>query len=206
MGTNKGDLQSGHERKAGMARQSLGANGIIFPGAVLLIGTYDEGGNPDVMNAAWGGQCGPKHIAMNLSPHKTTRNLELKGAFTIAFATEEHLVAADYVGIVSADKEPDKVAKAGFTVTKGSHVDAPLINEMPLSLECKVISMGIDPATGELRVVGEIQDVVADDAVLTDGKVDLAKVKPIVFDSMSEGYWSLGERVGNAFRDGTALR
>lgn len=189
-----------------MSKISLGANGIIFPGAVLLIGTYDADGTPDVMNAAWGGQCGPKHIAMNLSSHRTTENLELKQAFTVAFGTKEQVVASDYVGIVSAKDEPEKVKKAGFTVTKGGSVDAPVINEMPLSLECKVVSMGKDSATGELRVVGEIVDVIADESVLTDGKVDFGKVQPIVFDGASAGYWSIGERVGNAFRDGMQLK
>ena len=189
-----------------MAKTNLGAQGIVFPGAVLLIGTYDADGNPDVMNAAWGGQCGPKHIAMNLSPHKTTENLELKKAFTIAFGTKETLVASDYVGMVSAKNEPDKVKKAGFTVTKGENADAPVINEMPLTLECKVVSLGNDPATNECRVVGEIMNVIADESVLTDGKVDFGKVSPILFDGVSAGYWSIGERVGNAFKDGTALK
>jgi flavin reductase (DIM6/NTAB) family NADH-FMN oxidoreductase RutF len=189
-----------------MAKKSLGAQGIIFPGAVLLIGTYDKDGNPDVMNAAWAGQCGPKHIAMNLSKHKTTENLEEKQAFTIAFGTKDTVVESDYVGIVSANDEPDKVKKAGFTVTKGENVDAPVINEMPLSLECRVVSMGIDSATNELRVVGEIVNVIADESVLTDGKVDFGKVSPIIFDGASAGYWSIGERVGNAFKDGAKLK
>ncbi len=188
-----------------MAKKDLGASGIIFPGAVLLIGTYDENGNPDVMNAAWGGQCGPKHIAMNLSQHQTTDNLEKKNAFTIAFGTVESIVASDYVGMVSAKKEPEKVKKAGFTVTKGKNVDAPVISELPLSLECKVVSMGKDPATGEIRVVGEIVNVIADESVLTDGKVDMGKVNPIVFDGSSAGYWAIGKRVGNAFHEGAAL-
>ena len=188
-----------------MAKKNLGAQGIIFPGAVLLIGTYDENGNPDVMNAAWGGQCGPKHIAMNLSSHKTTENLELKKCFTIAFGTKDTVAASDYVGMVSANKEPDKVKKAGFNVTKGESVDAPVINEMPLSLECKVVSMGTDPATNELRVVGEIVAVIADKSVLTEGKVDFGKVQPIMFDGATAGYWSIGERVGNAFSDGKKL-
>lgn len=189
-----------------MAKKSLGAQGIIFPGAVLLIGTYDKDENPDVMNAAWGGQCGPKHIAMNLSKHKTTENLEEKQAFTIAFGTKDTVAESDYVGIVSANDEPDKVKKAGFTVTKGENVDAPVINEMPLSLECKVVSMGTDSATNELRVVGEIVNVIADESVLTDGKVDFGKVSPIIFDGASAGYWSIRERVGNAFKDGAKLK
>lgn len=188
-----------------MAKKNLGAKGVIFPGAVLLIGTYDEDGKPDVMNAAWGGQCGPKHIALNLSSHKTTDNLEVTRAFTIAFGDKSHMVSCDYVGLVSAKKEPDKLNKARFTVTKGENVNAPVINEMPLTLECRVVAMGDDEATGELRVVGEIVNVIADDSVITDGKIDFGKIQPILFDSESLGYWTIGKRVGNAFKDGKDL-
>ena len=188
-----------------MAKKNLGAKGIIFPGAVLLIGTYDGEGRPDVMNAAWGGQCGPKHIALNLSSHKTTDNLEITRAFTIAFGDKSHMASCDYVGLVSAKKEPDKLKKARFTVTKGENVNAPVINEMPLTLECKVVSMGDDEATGELRVVGEIVNVIADESVITDGKIDFGKIQPIIFDSESLGYWTIGKRVGNAFKDGKDL-
>lgn len=188
-----------------MAKQDLGAKGIIFPGAVLLIGTFDADGTADVMNAAWGGQCGPRHIALNLSHHKTTDNLEIKKAFTIAFGDTAHVAASDYVGLVSGADEPDKLKKAGFTVTKSAFVAAPVINELPLCLECKVVSMKTDEATDDIRVVGEILNVQADDSVLTDGRVDFGKVSPIVFDGATGGYWSIGERVADAFSVGQQL-
>lgn len=189
-----------------MAKKNLGAKGVVFPGAVLLIGTYDENGAADVMNAAWGGQCGPRHVAMNLSHHRTTENLEKTGVFTVAFGDRAHIAASDYVGLVSAKNEPEKLRKAGFTVTRGEFVNAPVVNELPLTLECKVVSMKTDEDLGELRVVGEIVNVVADESVLTDGVVDFAKIEPIVFDGASAGYWVVRERVGNAFKDGLSLK
>lgn len=188
-----------------MSKKNLGASGVVFPGAVLIIGTYDENGVPDAMNAAWGGQCGPKHIAMNLGKHKTTDNLEKTKAFTIAFGDAQHIVESDYVGIVSGDKVPDKISRAGLTAVKSEFVDAPIFSEFPVTLECKLLSFGTDEATGELRAVGEIVNVTADESVLTDGKIDWSKVRPIVFDGVSAGYWVVGERVGNAFSDGKKL-
>ena len=189
-----------------MTKTNLGAKGIIFPGAVLIIGTYDENGKADAMNAAWGGQCGPKHIALNLSAHKTTDNIALKKAFTIAFGDADHVKESDYVGLVSANDEPNKLEKAGLTVTKSSFVDAPVINEFPLSLECKVVSLEKDSITGETRVVGEIVNVSADDAVLNDGKVDWDKISPLIFDGANGAYRSVGAKVADAFRGGNALK
>lgn len=188
-----------------MAKKELGASGLIFPGAVLLIGTYDANGNPDAMNAAWGGQCGPKHIALNLGKHQTTENLEQTGAFTIAFGDKAHVTESDYLGVISAADELEKLKKAGLTVTKSALVNAPVLDAFPVSLACKVVSMGTDAATGEIRIVGEIVGVLADESVLTDGKVDWSKIEPIVFDSASAGYRVVGERVGNAFADGKQL-
>ena len=120
-------------------RKNFGDAGIITPLPAIMIATYDEKENPDVMMAAWGGQCGPKHICFNLSAHKTTENIRLKKAFTVSFASKNDIVQSDYFGIVSANDVPDKVARAGFTVTKSPNVDAPIVNEYPLTLECKVL-------------------------------------------------------------------
>ena len=121
-----------------------------------MIATWDENKNPDVMMAAWGGQCGPKHITFELSKHKTTDNIRLKKAFTISFATKNDIVQSDYFGIVSGNDVPDKVAKAGFTITPSPNVDAPIINEYKLTLECKVVTFDeFDSAKNEYRVVGE---------------------------------------------------
>lgn len=188
-----------------MAMKNLGAKSVITPQAVLLIATYDENGKEDVMNAAWGGQCGPKHIAINIGSHQTTDNIRKKGAFTVSFADSETHVPADYVGLVSAKNEPDKMKKAGFTFTKSEFVDAPVINEMKLTIECRVVETM--ESAGENRFVGEIVNARADESILNaDGKVDYGRLRPIIFDSETRGYWALGERVGDAFKDGAKLK
>ena len=167
---------------------------------ILIIGTYDENGVPNAMNAAWGITTDFKEISISLSEHKTTDNLAKRGAFTVSMATEDQVVACDYVGIESGRKVPDKFEKAGFHATKSEFVDAPLIDELPLALECKVKSFtdGI--------LVGEIVNVSADDSVITDGKVDMKKLRPIAFDPFNNAYVGIGEKVGNAFSDGAKLK
>lgn len=186
-------------------KKSLGVKTVITPLPVLIIGTYDEAGVPNAMNVAWGGQCGPKHIALNLSQHKTTKNMELKKAFTVAFATKSQVVPSDYVGIVSGNHEPDKIKKAGWTVSKAEKVDAPVFDQLPLTLECKIIEME-KTSVGELRVVGEVVNTLADESILTDGKVDLGKLEPISFDSSLNEYRVLGEKVGDAWKSGNQLK
>jgi flavin reductase (DIM6/NTAB) family NADH-FMN oxidoreductase RutF len=148
------------------------------------------------MMAAWAGQYDHKQIVVSMSKHKTTENLELTGAFTVSFADIRTIAESDYFGLVSGNKVPDKVAKVGFSVTPSPNVDAPIINEYPLTLECKVVSW----ADGIL--VGEVVNMSADERILTDGKVDLAKLQPIVFDAASLTYRSIGGIVGKAWGDG----
>lgn len=124
-------------------RKDLGAKPYLFPQPVMIIGTYDENGKANAMNAAWGGIVGRNEIIIDLSNHKTTENLLETRAFTVSVADLEHLVPCDYVGIVSGNKEPDKMEKAGFTTTKSKFVNAPVINELPLTLEC-VLTQVID--------------------------------------------------------------
>lgn len=185
-------------------RVNFGAKGIITPLPAIMIATYDEQGNPDVMMAAWGGQCGPNHICFNLSPHKTTGNIRLKQAFTISFASKGNVVESDFFGLVSANDVPDKVARAGFTVTKSPNVDAPIINEYPLTLECRVVTFD-ENENGGARVVGEIVNMSADESILTDGKVDLAKLQPVIYDSSSNNYRVVGDSVGQAWESGKAV-
>lgn len=183
-------------------RKNFGAqHSVITPLPCIMIATYDQNQTPDVMMAAWGGQCGSNHICFNLSPHKTTDNLRLKKAFTVSFATVNDVAQSDYFGIVSGNKVPDKVARAGFTATPSPNVDAPIINEYPLTLECKVIEM-TETLVGETRVVGEVVNMSAADSILTDGKVDLLKLRPIIFDSSNLNYFSLGDSVGKAWQTG----
>ena len=185
-------------------RKNFGPKPMCYPMPVYIIGTYNADGTPNAMNAAWGGISEEKEISICVdSSHKTAENLVARKAFTVSMATAAQLVACDYVGIVSGNKEPDKFAKAGFHATKSDFVDAPLIDELPMALECRVLSY--DPET--CRLVGEIVNVCADESVLdSSGKVDPAKLQPITYDPMNHRYLTLGQPVGQAFHDGKALK
>ena len=183
-----------------MSRVDFGAKPLLYPMPVLIIGTYDAEGVPNAMNAAWGTITDFKEITISLAPHKTTENFAVTGAFTVSIATEDTVTACDYVGIVSANDVPDKFAKAGFHATKSEKVNAPLIDELPMTLECKVKSYEDD------ILVGEIINVTADECVLTDGKIDPKKLKPIAYDPVNNTYLALGNVVGKAFADGQMLK
>ena len=185
-------------------RKNFGAKPLLYPQPVFISATYGEDGTPDAMNAAWGGISEEHEISMCISAeHKTTKNILERGAFTVSMAVADCMVDCDYVGIVSGNDVPDKVARAGFHVTRSAFVDAPLIDELPMALECKLIHYDADSC----RLVGEIVNVCADEAVLNErGKVDPAKLRPITFDPMNNAYLALGEKVGSAFRDGLALK
>ena len=165
-----------------------------------MIATWDKDHNPDVMMAAWAGQYDHNKIVISLSKHKTTENLELTGAFTVSFADIRTVAESDYLGLVSGNQVPDKVARVGFTITPSPNVDAPIVNEYPLTLECKVVSW----ADGIL--VGEVVNQSADESILTDGKVDLGKLNPIIFDPSFNVYRVVGDVVGKAFSDGLKLK
>lgn len=184
-------------------RKNFGAKPILYPQPVFIIGSYDENGTPDAMNAAWGGISEANQISMCLSAgHKTVKNILARGAFTVSMATAEQLVACDYVGIVSANDVPNKMEKAGFHTVKSENVDAPLIEELPLAVECKLISYDEETC----RMVGEIINVCADERILIDGVIDPMKLRPITYDGMNHAYYVLGEKVGNAFKDGATLK
>ena len=183
-----------------MSRKNFGAKPVMYPQPVLIIATYDENGVPNAMNAAWGITTDYKEITISLGEHKTTDNLAVRKAFTVSMATEDQVIPCDYVGIESGRKVPDKFAKAGFHATKSEFVDAPLIDELPMALECRVKSFN------DGILVGEIVNVSADESVLTDGKVDPKKLKPITFDPINNTYIGLGEVVGEAFKDGSKIK
>lgn len=186
-----------------MSRKNFGAKPYTYPQPVFIIATYDENGTADAMNAAWGGISEGTEISFCLSAgHKTVKNLLKTGAFTVSMADADHVAACDYVGIVSANTVSDKLGKTGFTTTKSTFVNAPVINELAVCVECKVKSY--DEAT--CRLVGEIVNVSVDESVLTDGKVDVAKAAPITFDPFNNEYYVLGAKVGNAFSDGNQLK
>ena len=185
-------------------RKDFGAKPMCYPMPVYIIATYGADGTPNAMNAAWGGISEETEISICVSEdHKTTENILARKAFTVSMATAKYMTACDYVGIVSGNKEPDKFAKAGFHATKSAFVDAPLIDELPMAVECKLISY--DPET--CRLVGRIVNVSVDESVLDkNGKVDVAKLQPITYDPMNHHYLVLGEKVGQAFQDGLALK
>ena len=185
-------------------RKNFGAKPMCYPMPVYIIGSYGTDGTPNAMNAAWGGISEETEISICISAdHKTTENILSRKAFTVSMATAKYIAACDYVGIVSGNKEPDKFAKAGFHATKSEFVDAPLIDELPMALECELISY--DPES--CRLVGRIVNVSADEFVLGDnGKVDVSKLQPITFDPMNNHYLVLGEKVGQAFHDGVVLK
>lgn len=175
---------------------------VMTPQPCIMIATYDENQVPDVMMAAWGGQCDYDKITFDLGAHKTTENIKLKKAFTVSFATEENIAQSDYLGLVSGNKVPDKVKRAGFTVTPSPNVDVPIINEYKLTLECRVVEME-ENTDGGARVVGEVVNWSADESILNaEGKVDLAKLRPIIFDSSALIYRAVGDSVGQAWHSG----
>ena len=185
-------------------RKNFGAKAMCYPMPVFIIGTYNTDGTPNAMNAAWGGISEETEITICVDDsHKTAENLLARKAFTVSMATVSQMVACDYVGIVSGNKEPEKFAKAGFHATKSEFVDAPLIDELPMALECEMISYDVETC----RLVGRIVNVCADESVLGDnGKVDVQKLQPITYDPVNHQYLVLGESVGRAFQAGTALK
>lgn len=185
-------------------RKDFGAKPYTYPQPVFIVATYDEAGVADAMNAAWGGISNDTQITMCLSAgHKTVKNILKRGAFTVSMADEAHVAACDYVGIVSANDVSDKLKKAGFHTTKSERVDAPIIDELPMVLECRLIRYDADSCC----LIGEIVNVSAEESVLNEnGKVDPEKLRPISFDPMNNTYLALGPKVGNAFRDGLALK
>ena len=192
------DMSANEPLKEVAGRKNFGAAHALMttPQPCVMIATWDKDHTPDVMMAAWAGQYDHNQIVVSMSKHKTTENLELTGAFTVSFADERTVAESDYFGLVSGHQVPDKVARVGFTVSPSPNVDAPIINEYPLTLECKVVSW----ADGIL--VGEVMNMSADESILTDGKVDLGKLKPIVFDAAAMSYRSIGEEVGKAWGAG----
>jgi len=185
-----------------MARKNFGAKPLSYPQPVWIIATYDEDGKPNAMNAAWGGISEEKEVSVCLSlEHKTCKNFMKTGAFTISMADAPHVAGCDYVGIASGNDTADKFAKAGFTATKSEFVNAPVINELAVCLECRVKEYN----TETLILKGEIVNVSVDEAALTDGNVDVAKVRPICFDPFNNAYHVIGEKVGDAWGSGASI-
>lgn len=178
----------------------------VAPQPVLIIGTYNEDGTANAMNAAWGGQWDMKEIMIAMGAHKTTLNLNRSGEFTVAFATKKTMVASDFVGIVSAKNDPKKMEKTGWTVEKAEKVNAPVFTDFPMTLECR-IKEKIDESAEGYYIVAEIVNILVDENYLEeDGNPDIEKMELIVFDPVHHGYIELGKKVGQAFSDGKALK
>jgi flavin reductase (DIM6/NTAB) family NADH-FMN oxidoreductase RutF len=185
-----------------MSRKDFGAKPLSLPQPVWIIATYDENGVPNAMNAAWGGISEANEISVCLSPeHKTCENFEKTGAFTVSMADADHIAGCDYVGIVSGNDVCDKFERAGFTAVKSGLVNAPIINELAVCIECRVKSF--DKETCILK--GEIVNVSVDESALTEGRVDLKKVRPVCFDPFNGAYNVVGEVVGKAWGAGRGL-
>ena len=186
-------------------RKDFGSQTWMFPMPVLIIGTYDENGNPNAMNAAWGGIFDYNQIMVCLSAHKTTDNIRKNKAFTISFATVETVTESDYVGIVSQNREPNKIAKSGLKAEKSKHVKAPLFSNYPLTLECELVEI-LNEGEGGGNFVGKIVNVSVDESILSNGKVDPKKLHPISFDPINAKYVALGDEVASAFKEGLKLK
>ena len=183
-------------------KKNLGVKNWMFPMPVLMIGTYDEDGTPNMMNAAWGGITLEDEITICIDTgHKTWANIAARKAFTVAFGTADRAAACDYLGLVSGKKTKDKVSKSGFTAVKGGFVDAPVMNELPLVLECELVSMNEE----NCNVVGKIVNCAVEESALTDGKPDAAKMKPICFDTCQHVYRIMGDTVAKAFSCGKEI-
>lgn len=184
-------------------RKNFGKKSWLYPMPVFIVGTYDENGVPNAMNAAWGGMYDTNLVMVCLADeHKTTENIRKNGAFTVSFATAETVVPSDYVGIVSGNDTPDKLCRSGFHTTKSEYVNAPLIDELPMAVECKLYKF-----TEDGICISEIINISADESILDEnGTVDAKKLNPIVYDSVSHAYWTLGEKAGQAFSDGKRIK
>lgn len=183
-------------------RKQIKTTEAIFPMPVLIIATYNEDGTVNAMNAAWGTMLERNQVILNLTEsHKTVKNIRKRKSFTISIANAENVIAADYLGIVSGNNTTDKFEKSGLTTIKSEYVDAPVINEFPICIECKLLD-----GESDWGIVGEVVNVTADENIMNGDKVDISLMNAIAFDPYTHGYYKVTERVGNAFKDGMQLK
>ncbi|MGI6032971.1 MAG: flavin reductase family protein [Coriobacteriales bacterium] len=186
-------------------KKDLGAKPYLFPMPTYMIGTYNEDGTVDEMMMAWGGICAEDMVALNLeAEHKTVANIKARGAFTLAVPGTDTMDESDFFGIATANKMPDKFERSGLHATKSERVDAPIVEEYPVTLECEVVEMQDQPYG--LRVLGRIVNVVADESVLDElGRIDAGKLNAFAFDQMRNGYYAIGDKIGQAWHNGAGL-
>lgn len=185
-------------------RKNFGTKTWLYPMPVFIVAAYDEAGTPNAMNAAWGGIYTDDMVGICLSDnHKTTQNILSTKAFTVSMATADHVAACDYLGLVSGNKETDKMNKSGFHTVKSEFVNAPVIEELPMTLECELVSY--DPES--CHMVGRIVNISADESILNEeGQINLMRLQPITYDPIRHKYHVIGAEVGNAFSDGKKLK
>ena len=182
-------------------RKNIKTTEAIFPMPVLMVATYNEDGSIDVMNAAWGTMLERDKVILNLTEtHKTVKNIKQRKAFTVSIADSKHVIEADYFGVVSGNNTPNKFENSKFTAAKSENVDAPIINEFPICIECEFIEYG------DCGVIGKVINTSVDESVMDGDKVDIEKLSAIAFDPYTHGYYTVTKRVGNAFKDGLQLK
>ncbi len=178
----------------------------VVPQPVLIIGTYNEQGEANAMNAAWAGQWDTKEIMISMGVHATTENMNRNGEFTVAFATKQTMVASDFVGIVSAKNDPKKMEKTGWNIEKAEKVNAPVFTDFPMTLECRIKEKIDETATG-YYIIAEIVNILVDEKYLgEDNNPDIEKMELIAYNPIQHTYIQLGNKVGHAFSDGKALK
>ena len=183
-------------------RKKINTTEAIFPMPVLMIATYNEDGTIDVMNAAWGTMFERDEVILNLTEtHKTVKNIRNRKAFTVSIANAKNVVQADYFGVTSGNNLSNKFENSGLTSIKSENVDAPIINEFPICMECKLLE-----EESNWGIVGKVINVTADESILKNNKVDINLLEAIAFDPYTHGYYKVTERVGNAFKDGMQLK
>ncbi len=180
-------------------KRNFGTKNWMFPMPVLMIGTYNDDGTPNVMNAAWGGITLEDEITICIdTAHRTWANIAARKAFTVSFGTAHTVRSCDYLGLVSGKNVPNKVEKSGFTALKSEFVDAPVMDELPLVLECELVSMN----ENNCNVIGRIRNCAVEESALTDNKPDATKMKPICYDPCTHAYRIMGDVVAHAFSCG----
>ncbi len=182
-------------------RKNIKTTEAIFPMPVLMVATYNEDGSIDVMNAAWGTMLERDKVILNLTEtHKTVQNIKERKAFTVSIADSKHVIEADYFGIASGNNTPNKFENSKLTAAKSENVDAPIINEFPICIECEFIEYG------DCGVIGKVINTSVDESVMSEDKVDIEKLSAIAFDPYTHGYYTVTNRVGDAFKDGLQLK
>ena len=184
-------------------KRSLGAKTLVYPSPVMVVGTYDKSGKPNVLTASWGGVASSQPPCVAISLRKVTssyENIMHRKAFTLGIPSERFVKQVDYFGLVSG-RTTDKFAATKLTAVKSKVVDAPYVKELPLVLECKVVD--ITELGMHTQFIGEVLDVKADDEIIgSAGAVDIRKLRPLIFTPDTQDYFGVGNFVGKVFSAG----